>query len=505
MRAMTVDARPKARTVGCLLALLAVIAGGGSPGVGRASSGDQLWAASYPGSGAGEDTATTVVPSPDGTRIFVTGYSYGSGTSLDYVTVAYDSATGSQLWAANYDGPGHLFDYAYAIAVSPDGTRVFVTGGSYASWTGERADYATIAYDAANGATLWTARYNGPGNSDDVASAIALSPDGTRVFVTGRSEGAGTHYDYATLAYDAASGATLWAARYGTPGGYDQATALGVGPGGSRVFVTGLVGSSDNDYATLAYDAVSGATLWVSRYNSPGNGFDGARALVVDPDGTRVFVTGGSHDDYATIAYDTSSGGKLWEARTSGPGGGRSATPNAIAVSPDGGRVFVTGWSAYDYVTVAYDTSNGASLWESRYGSAASADQPTAVAVSPDGAWVFVAGGSDSDHATVSYDASTGAQNWEARYTDPTNRRSQWAAPHGLAVSPDGDRVFVTGTSAYDYVTIAYDAQACTPGSSAHEDGVLSDRVHSTVEPGSGALRPTVHQVNCDVVAAHGL
>ena len=35
-----------------------------------------------------------------------------------------------------------------------------------------------------------------------------------------------------------------------------------------------------------------GAQLWVKRYSGPGNGFDGARAVAVSPGGGRVFMSG---------------------------------------------------------------------------------------------------------------------------------------------------------------------------------------------------------------------
>ena len=83
---------------------------------------------------------------------------------------------------ARYDGPGHSYDLAYAVEASPNGARVFVTGESR-GLDGEY-DYGTIAYDATDGSQLWVGRYDA--GLDD-ASAIAVSPDGTAVFVTGNS------------------------------------------------------------------------------------------------------------------------------------------------------------------------------------------------------------------------------------------------------------------------------------------------------------------------------
>ena len=77
------------------------------------------------------------------------------------------------------------------------------------------ADYATIAYNAVSGARLWAHRYNGPGNSRDVAQAMAVSPAGT-VLVTGYSLGVTSRADYATIAYKPA-GTRLWVRRYNGP------------------------------------------------------------------------------------------------------------------------------------------------------------------------------------------------------------------------------------------------------------------------------------------------
>jgi hypothetical protein len=83
---------------------------------------------------------------------------------------------------------------------SPDGSTVFVTGWVASGQRGD--DYATVAYDAATGVREWGRRYNGPNDSGDVAHAVAVSPDGSRVFVTGYSGGVQTGSDYATVAYE---------------------------------------------------------------------------------------------------------------------------------------------------------------------------------------------------------------------------------------------------------------------------------------------------------------
>jgi WD40 repeat protein len=385
----------------------------------RASTGATRWLKSYNGPSSGYDQATALGLSPDGSRVFVTGASRGSGTKLDYATVAYDASSGARLWVKRYNGPGNGIDYATALGVSADGAIVFVTGYSRGSGSGD--DYATVAYSASTGATVWTRRYNGPGDGSDMARALAVSPDASAVFVTGGSVGATSATDYTTVAYSATTGAKIWVKRYNGPGNYaDLAHGVKVSPDGSTVFVTGESIGSDGgfDYATVAYDASNGAGLWAKRYSGTAQRDDYSTALGVSPDGSAVFVTGYSigvanRFDYATVAYDASSGARLWVKRYNGPGNDTDDA-NALVVSPDASMVLVTGASfgatgSIDYATVAYDASSGAQLWVKRYnGAAAGDDFAYALAVRPDGSAVFVTGESTGstgflDFATVAY------------------------------------------------------------------------------------------------------
>ncbi len=62
--------------------------------------------------------------------------------------------------------------------MSPDGSPLLVTGDSAATSNGP-FDYATVAYNTATGARLWVRRYNGPAKGDDEANSVAVSPDGS--------------------------------------------------------------------------------------------------------------------------------------------------------------------------------------------------------------------------------------------------------------------------------------------------------------------------------------
>ncbi len=352
--------RPAAEATGCDAGVPA------APGItsGPATPGEPLWVKRYNGPGNSGDQGHALAVSPDGSTVFVTGYSTGSAGRFDYATAAYSASTGARLWVKRYNGPANGDDVAYGLAVSPDGSTVFVTGHSAGQTSFD--DYATVAYRASTGQRLWVNRYNGPGNSGDIVTALGVSPDGSTVFVTGYSAGQTSFDEYATVAYSASTGSTLWARHYNGPGNSDDgASTLGVSPDGSTVFVTGGSTGPTNglDYATVAYNASTGALLWVTRYNEHGHSADVATGLGVSPDGSTVFVTGYSRGqmsyyDYATVAYSASTGARLWVSRYNGPGNNYDVV-TALRVSPDGSAVFVTGasigqTSGLDYATVAY-------------------------------------------------------------------------------------------------------------------------------------------------------
>ena len=239
-------------------------------------------------------TATAIAVDGSG-NVYVTGASTSDTGRFDYVTIK-DNSAGQQQWVAYDDGPENSDDIATAIAIDGAG-NTYVTGYSYGS---VGSDYATIKYNSA-GQQQWARRYNGPANYRDQATAIAVDAIGN-VYVTGVSVDSGG-YDYATINDDAA-GLQQWIARYNGPGDFDDIpTAMAI-DGAGNTYVTGYSrGSVGEDYATIKYNS-AGQQQWVRRYDGPAHSDDEATAIAIDGSGS-IYVTGFSTSsagsDYATI------------------------------------------------------------------------------------------------------------------------------------------------------------------------------------------------------------
>lgn len=423
---------------------------------GLAEDVNEAWVARYSGPGNGNDWTKAMVVDGGG-NIYVTGTSTGSGTGYDYATIKYDP-NGSELWAGRYNGPGNGEDWAQAIAIDANG-NVYVTGFSYGSETGN--DWATIKYDS-SGNELWVKRYPPPGPSNfyERASAIAVDSDGN-VYVTGMTGGSG---DYATIKYDT-DGNELWVRTYNGPGnGYDNASTIAV-DGNSNVYVAGLSTGDGpwGDFATVKYDT-NGNELWVSRYDGPAGEGDAVHDIAIDSD-SNVYVTGysygsGTSTDFATIKYDA-DGNELWVRRYDGPGSFYDS-PEDIAID-SAGNVYVTGvsWGSatdYDYATIKYDPS-GNELWVKRYNRLGSS-WDWAYAITIDGSGnAYVTGDSGGIYVTLKYDPN-GNELWLREYAEGAGVAYGYG---DFAIAVDaGKNVYVAGYNnrgtgtGWDYTTIKY-------------------------------------------------
>ncbi|MFC4588716.1 S8 family serine peptidase [Sphaerisporangium corydalis] len=402
-----------------------------------------------------------------------------------------------ETWAATYGAAGGS-DSAELVALDPKGKRLYVSGVSFDPSPGLlKPRMSTVAYDPATGVELWSNGYASDGGYDEVAG-MKVSPDGSKVFITGVSAGKDTANDAVVIAYDAVTGKQLWVARHDAAKLADFANAVAVSPDGKTVYLTGmstLAEGGKDDFVTVAYDAGTGTPTWTKYFDGPGGGTDDARVVEVSPDGSKVFVTGqGSGPegtgltDWGTVAYDARTGDQLWSADHNGTDNGIDI-PTRMAVAADGKVVFVTGADSNsgtqtDVATIAYDTATGKELWTDTYdGPAHDSDNPHDIVLAPDGRTVYVTGnttgeGTKSDYTTIAYDTATGHRSWVQRYNGQAGTDDlAW----DVAVTPDGSKVVVTGESTddaagADYVTIAYDAASGAQTWVGHYDGQVAAR-----------------------------
>lgn len=394
----------------------------------------------------GYEDIRDMVLSPDGGRVYAVGISDVGPDSAnfhyDYSTVAFDASNGAILWTQAYDGPSEAGqNYAHGIAVSPDGTRVFATGGE-GTVALQQGNYGTVAYDAATGDELWRAVYDFRADGIDLAYDAAVTPDGSTLFVTGQSRGYAANpsvynYDAATVAYDAETGEQRWAARFDGKlvdgfEAYDIGERIEVAPDGSTLYVSGF--GNTGDAITIAYDAETGTERWQAAYDN--GDFDFVGDSTLSPDGSTLYVSGGSDDpnspqlprlndaDAVTVAYDSATGDERWVARD------RAMFPQgdaglSIAAADD--RVYVAGQTTsapldLDWLVVAYDAATGTQVWRKQFDGPLYYDETArALTLSPDGQTLYVVGeaadGFTHSWATTrAVDAATGIVRWIARY-----------------------------------------------------------------------------------------
>jgi hypothetical protein len=209
------------------------------------SLGLQQWISSYDGPANQQDYARSIDIDNSG-NVFVTGDSDGDGTQEDYATVKYNPS-GVLLWSQRYNGTSNSLDFAYCVKTDASGNS-YVTGRSTQSGAGY--DFVTIKYNT-NGVQQWLAKYNGPSNDDDEAFDLVLDASGN-VYVTGS-----TYYsvqDFATVKYNS-SGVQQWTARYDGPGGsVDIARTVKVSSAG-KVYAGGTSAGSGTlqDFAVVRY------------------------------------------------------------------------------------------------------------------------------------------------------------------------------------------------------------------------------------------------------------
>ncbi|MFK8182701.1 MAG: DUF4347 domain-containing protein [Phormidesmis sp.] len=390
---------------------------------------------------------------------------YSATLGLALQTIITDGDTSGTQTISGLDG-------ALGVTVSPDGTQVFVTG--------DEADALVIFdLDERGNLTLRATFQDGVDGVDGLDSAydVAFSPDGSQVFVASAEDSALTLFDR-----DAEGNVTFNTTFKDNVDGVDglsNAHSVAVSPDGTQVFVTGgnniFIGDSDpnrfsGDSALAVFDRDANGNLTFREALKNGeNGIDGlagAYEVVVSPDGTQVFVAG--YDDDALVVFDRDTEGNLtfntvFKDGDTNNGQTIDGLNGAISldVSPDGTQVFVAGYTnnaiaifdreagVLTFDQVLRDNENGIDGLEGTW----------SVRVSPDGNQVFATGDSDSALAVFNRSAE-GELSFDTAFIDGQDGISGLEFLGDVAIHPDSNQVFVAGFG--DDTLVVFDEERFT-------------------------------------------
>lgn len=419
------------------------------------SSGIQQWATRMNGSGNGTDRPSKIALDPSGNPV-VTGRS-DNIANYDYLTIKYNAATGTQIWASIFDQTHN--DWATDLIINSSNGNIYVTGRSRSI----DYDYVTLCYNS-SGTQVWSAIYNNVG--DDRATEIALDGSGN-IYITGQSDVDATtaiNYDITTIKYNT-SGTQQWAKTFGgTALNDDIPTALYVDATGNA-FVSGTTDTDptatiSNDFITLAYNN-SGTSLWSNFYTNSSSSTDAPTSIVADATGN-IIVAGYTEtipqQNATTLKYN-SAGITQWTKYYNGIGDNSDAG-KAIAVDVSN-NVYIAGYSDEFNMDRNFSLQKidptGNTLWMKTLNgtSTGSRDEASALVIDATGN-IYVAGythnkGSSSDFTVAKYNP-LGDTLWVRNYDYTTE------SDRAYAIALDGsNNVYVTGKSDGDPSSVIND------------------------------------------------
>jgi YVTN family beta-propeller protein len=266
-------------------------------------------------------------------------------------------------------------NYPSGIAVTPDGTRAYVTH-IYSN--------TVFVIDTVTNLVLTTiSLVNTSG-----LHAIAISPDGTRAYVAYRQDIAPQSIGMLSI-IDTVTNQVMSTILLNISLSYGSCNMV-VHPDGTRVYLTGFAAGVVvfNTVKQVVIDIVPvGESTWGS-----------TQGIAITPDGTQIYLTPGDRGDYShknvTVVDTTTNQVKTFIPMPCN-------FSNSVAVSPDGKQAYVASYLPMNFVTVI-DTATNLALEYIPLGPPAYDGSPLVV-VSVDGTQVYVANYNPSDGNTINH------------------------------------------------------------------------------------------------------
>ncbi|MBB3753209.1 YVTN family beta-propeller protein [Mycolicibacterium sp. BK634] len=315
--------------------------------------------------------------SPDGKRVYVlNGNTNGSGavTVIDTATKKVTATIGVKL------NPQDL-------AVSPDGRYVYVTDSTYSTNTTPGGGAVQVIDTATNSvATTITL-------SSASTAGVAVSPDGSTIYAVDTSYW-GSCTDVCNngslkviSTADNSVGATITS--YGFSPSFHNQTGLVFSPDGARLYVTGRLFTRQTDGSFTESSVVAvvntadnaiAKTITVGGFNVATEG------VAISPSGNRLYVVSNNPADTSSVISDTGSMVSVIDTATGVVTAtipiGLAGTFKDLAISPDGKTLYAASYFTNTVTVINTVTNKVTNTIRNIYGAGP-------IVTSPDGGTVY--------------------------------------------------------------------------------------------------------------------
>lgn len=233
------------------------------------------------------------------------------------------------------------------------------------------------------------------------------------------------------------------------------AHGVAVSPDGRDVYVASF---DDNALVVLARNQMTGAITFTEAHldqKADVSGLFRPVSVVASPDGAHVYVGAFFGDAVATFRRDPSSGRLSFvEAYFGGAVGQRGLTQvRGLAMAPEGTELYVASYGDNAVTVMRREPASGRLTLTQVLrdandgGTVEGLFRPTAIAVSPDGEQVFVAAGGSSSLAVFRRDPVTGLLAPLQTFFEGSEGVIGLEGAIAVTISPDGASVYVLGTT----------------------------------------------------------
>jgi DNA-binding beta-propeller fold protein YncE len=379
---------------------------------------------------------------------------------------AAQAEVGWDIANASFDGSGQNFFSVrsqeiglYGGDFKPDGTKMFIVGDNSRN---------VVEYSLSTAWDIATASFSQSlsVSSQDLAPAkVRFKPDGTKMFVLGGSGDDVNEYDLST-AWDISS--ATYSQNFSVFSQESTPRGLFFKPDGTKMYVIGTSGDDVNEYnLSTAWDV---STASYNQNFSVSGQESSPTDVFFKSDGTVMFVIGFSGDDInrytLSTAWDVSTASYQDTADVSA----QDTNPHGLFIKSDGLEIFMFGRqsaTAFKYtVNSAWTFSNFSySKPTTDYFDVASQETiPESLSFKSDGTKMYVMGRVGDD--INEYNLSTAWSIHTASFSQTFSVAGQETSPKGLFFKPDGTKFYVTGEGSdgvYEYdLTTAWDVSTAS-------------------------------------------